>query len=102
VTQVKCLLDIHELEEAKYGLEILDIPMTFGQEVEHSVDVLSKYGQAYRCSLPVFEDEKRSSEADGKASDSESEEMSASDVIRKLLSPMKGGCLMKVAKQTCT
>ena len=67
------------------------------------MDVVSKYGQAYRCSLPVFEDEKQTNN-EGKTREnemrsSESEGMSTSDVIRQLLSPMKGACLTKVTPQ---
>lgn len=62
--------------------------------VENSVDVVSKYGQRYRCSWPAFE---ATRSKDKETSKNETEETSTSDVIKKLLTPMAGACLTTVS-----
>ncbi|XP_062520200.1 uncharacterized protein LOC134195215 [Corticium candelabrum] len=92
--KVSSLIDLQELEGAKYGVEILNTPLAIRQVVENSVDVVSKYGQRYRCSWPAFE---ATRSKDKETSKNETEETSTSDVIKKLLTPMAGACLTTVS-----
>ncbi|XP_059812096.1 protein OS-9 isoform X1 [Hypanus sabinus] len=88
---ILAFLNIEELNEMKYGIEILSDPIIKGQSKSDDIVIVSsKYKQMYECKLPA--------QAMKFQQDSENEEQSYTGLdISELLKPMHSApCLVKV------
>ncbi|XP_078287500.1 protein OS-9 isoform X1 [Rhinoraja longicauda] len=88
---ISAFLNIDELNEMKYGIEILSDPIIKGQSKSDDIVIVSsKYKQMYECRLPA--------QAMKFQQDSEDEEQSYTGLdISELLKPMQAAsCLVKV------
>ncbi|XP_051865608.1 protein OS-9 isoform X2 [Pristis pectinata] len=88
---ISAFLNIEELNEMKYGIEILSDPIIKGQSKSDDIVIVSsKYKQLYECRLPA--------QAMKFQQDSEDEEQSYTGLdISELLKPMRAApCLVKV------
>ncbi|XP_072105755.1 protein OS-9 isoform X2 [Mobula birostris] len=88
---ISAFLNIEELNEMKYGIEILSDPIIKGQSKSDDIVIVSsKYKQMYECKLPA--------QAMKFQQDSEDEEQSYTGLdISELLKPMHSApCLVKV------
>ncbi|XP_022301578.2 protein OS-9-like [Crassostrea virginica] len=89
---VRGFLDIEELKNIKYGIDILNKPVLLSSQdtdkFSETIDVTSKHGQIYRCTIPS------QMEAEKQKEEEEKNAMEAG--VPELLKPMESGpCLFK-------